>query len=73
MELCKINPEAAQMVILEYLKASGHAIAVNAAWLFGIVPPVVYDPAKCQRTKLPMALGQTLRERLGGHEIHPGS
>jgi len=44
-ELRKVNPEAARMAILEYLKTNGRNIAQTAR-VFGIQRPVVYDILK---------------------------
>jgi len=43
--LRKINPEAARQAVLEYLKTNGRNIA-DAARVFGICRPVVYDILK---------------------------
>lgn len=40
--LRKINPEAARMAVLEYLKANGGNVA-EVARIFGIQRPVIYD------------------------------
>jgi len=44
-ELRKVNPEAARMAVLEYLKTNGRNIAQTAR-VFGIQRPVVYDILK---------------------------
>jgi len=45
--LRKVNPEAARQAVLEYLKTNGRNIA-DAARVFGINRPVVYDILKKQ-------------------------
>ena len=47
-QLRKINPEAARMAVLEYLKNNNHNIS-EAASIFGINRPVVYDIIKKER------------------------
>lgn len=44
-EIRKINPEAARLAVLEYLKTNDHNIS-EAAGVFGINRPVVYDILK---------------------------
>jgi transposase len=47
-QLRAINPEAARKAVLEYLKTNNHNIA-NAARVFGINRPVVYDILKKEK------------------------
>jgi len=47
-QLRKINPQAARQAVVEYLKTNGHNIS-NAAQVFGINRPVVYDIVKKER------------------------
>ena len=44
-QLRRINPEAARKAVLEYLRTNNHNIS-EAAFIFGIRRPVVYDIIK---------------------------
>ena len=47
-QLRKINPEAARLAVLEYLKTNGHHVS-QAAFIFGINRSVVYAILKKER------------------------
>lgn len=46
--LRKVNPEAARLAVLEYLRGSGSSVA-EAARVFDINRPVVYDILKKEK------------------------
>ena len=49
-QLRKINPEAARLAVLEYLKTNGHHVS-QAAFIFGINRSAVYAILKKERVK----------------------
>jgi len=50
-QLTKVNPKAARLAALEYLGTNGHNIS-QAASVFGISRPVVYDILRKRRRRV---------------------